>query len=84
MDIPGTIQIVASLAEVFVALTAILIAVRKKKVYGWFIAFTFGLFVVFNIVRVFALGVPEELDALVFLIAGLSMLCAICLMWTEP
>ena len=83
MDVPGVIQLIASLAEVFIALTAIRIAVQKKKVYGWYIAITFGLFVIFNIIRVFAIGMPAELDALVFLIAGMSMLYAVWLMWTE-
>jgi hypothetical protein len=83
MDIPGSLQLIASLAEVFIALIAIRIAVQKKKTYGWFIAVTFGLFVVFNIIRVFALGIPAELDALVFLLAGVSMLCAVWLMWKE-
>jgi hypothetical protein len=83
MDIPGSLQLIASLAEVFIALIAIRIAVQKKKTYGWFIAVTFGLFVVFNIIRVFALGIQAELDALVFLLAGVSMLCAVWLMWKE-
>ena len=57
---------------------------QQKKAYGWYIAITFGLFVVFNSIRVFTLGMPAELDALVFLIAGLSMLYAMWLLWNEP
>jgi len=81
MDIPGAIQLIASAAEAFVALTAARIAVQKKKAYGWFIAITFTLFVLFNCTRIFALAVPEELDALVFLAAGASMLWAMLLIW---
>jgi len=83
MDVSGVIQLIASLAEVFIALVAIRIAVQKKKAYGWYIAITFGLFVVFNSIRVFTLGMPAELDALVFLIAGISMLYAVWLLWNE-
>lgn len=83
MDTPGAIQFLASLAEVVVALVALLIATKKKKTYGWFIAVAFGLLVVFNFARIFALEVTPVADAAVFLIAGLSMLCAIWLIWTE-
>ncbi len=83
MDVSGVIQLIASLAEAFIALVAIRIAVQKKKAYGWYIAITFGLFVVFNSIRVFTLGMPAELDALVFLIAGISMLYAVWLLWNE-
>jgi len=83
MDVSGVIQLIASLAEVFIALVAIRIAVQQKKAYGWYIAITFGLFVVFNSIRVFTLGMPAELDALVFLIAGISMLYAMWLLWNE-
>ncbi|HEX3000787.1 MAG TPA: hypothetical protein VHN82_00210 [Methanoregula sp.] len=84
MDIPGAIQLIASAAEAFVALTAVRIAVQKKKTYGWFIAVTFTLFVLFNCTRIFGLAVQEELDALVFLAAGASMLIAMLLIRNDP
>lgn len=84
MDISGAIQLIASAAETFVALTAVWIAVQKKKTYGWFIAITFTLFVVFNVTRIFSLVIPQELDALIFLAAGASMLCAMVLIWKDP
>lgn len=84
MDISGAIQLIASAAEAFVALTAVRIAVQKKKTYGWFIAITFTLFVVFNVTRIFSLVIPQELDALIFLAAGASMLCAMGLIWKDP
>lgn len=83
MDISGTIQLIATLAEVVVALIAFLIAVQKKKTFGWFIGITFTLFVVFDLARIFALTMSAELHALVLLIACLSMVCAVWLMWKE-
>jgi len=83
MDTSGAIQFIASLAEIVIALVALLIATRKKKTYGWFIALAFGLLVVFNFARIFALGVPPAGDAMIFLIAGLSMVCAVWMVWTE-
>jgi len=83
MDISGAVQFIASLVEVAVALIALLIATKRKKTYGFFIAFAFCLLVVFNFARIFALEVPAVWDSMVFLIAGLSMLCAIWLVWKE-
>jgi len=83
MDISGTIQLVATLIEVIIAVVAVLIAVQKKKIYGWFIAITFALFVLFDIARIFALEVSAERHALVLLVACISMLCAVWLMWKE-
>jgi hypothetical protein len=84
MDIPGTIELIATLAEVVIALVAGLIAWKKKKLYGWFIGITFGLFVVFDLARIFAVVVSAERYALVLLVACISMLCAIWLLWKEP
>ncbi|HEX3000788.1 MAG TPA: hypothetical protein VHN82_00215 [Methanoregula sp.] len=81
MDISGTIQLVATFAEVAVALIAFLIAVQKKKLYGWFIGITFALFVVFDLARIFAVEMSGELHALVLLIACLSMVCAVWFLW---
>lgn len=83
MDIPGTIQLIATLAEVVVAVVAFLIAWKKKKLYGWFITVTFGLFVVFDLARIFALEVSADRYAMVLLLACLSMLYAMWLLWKE-
>lgn len=84
MDISGTIQLVATLAEVAVALIAFLIAIQNKKLYGWFIGITFALFVVFDLARIFALEMSAELHALVLLVACVSMVCAAWLLWKSP
>ncbi len=84
MDISGTIQLIATLTEAVIALLALVIALRKKRLYGWFIAITFGLFVIFDLARIFALDVSAERYALILLVACLSMLYAIWLLWKEP
>jgi len=84
MDIPGTIQLAATLIEVAIAVIACLIAWKKKQAYGWFIGITFGLFVIFDIARIFALDVSADRHALVLLIACLSMLYAVYLIWKTP
>ncbi len=84
MDIPGTIQLTATFIEVAIAVIACLIAWKKKKIYGWFIGITFGLFVIFDTARIFALDVSADQHALILLIACLSMLYAVYLIWKKP
>jgi len=83
MQFSDILQLVATLVELVIAVAAVLIAVQKKKAYGWFIAFTFALFVVFDLARIFALDIPADLHALILLVACLSMLYAIWLVWKE-
>jgi hypothetical protein len=78
------LQIVAVVLEVAVTLVALVIAIRQQKNYGWCIAITFGLFVLFDIGRLFSLPLPEEAHALIFLVACGSMLYGVWLMYREP
>jgi hypothetical protein len=77
------LQLIAVVLEIAVTVIAILIATRKKKVWGWGIAITFGLFVLFDIFRIFSLPMPEAFHAFIFLVACGSMLYAIWLMYEE-
>lgn len=83
MQISDILQLVATFIEIIIAVVAILIAIEKKKVYGWFIALTFALFVIFDLGRIFALDVSAELHALILLIACVSMLYAAWLIYKE-
>ncbi len=77
------LQIIAVFLEVAVTVVAILIATIKKKKYGGCIAVTFGLFVLFDLVRIFSLPLTDEVHALIFLIACSSMLYGAGLMYRE-
>jgi hypothetical protein len=83
MQLSDIVQILAILIECAIAGIAILIAVRNKKVYGWFIAATFALFVLFDISRIFALAISSDIHSLVFFIACALMLCGIWLLYKE-
>ncbi len=83
MQIPDILQLAATLIELVIAVIAVLIATQKNKTWGWFIALTFALFVVFDLARIFALDISADLHALILLVACLSMLCAVWLMWKE-
>ena len=77
------LQIIAVLLEAAVTIIAILIATGRKKMYGWCIAITLGLFVLFDIVRLFSLPLTEEVHALIFLVACGSMLYGVWILYQE-
>jgi hypothetical protein len=83
MQLSDIIQILAILIECTIAGIAVLIATRNNKVYGWFIAATFALFVLFDISRIFALAISPDIHSLVFFIACALMLCGIWLLYKE-
>jgi hypothetical protein len=83
MDLPSLIQLVSILIEVLVCILGVAIALRKEKIYGWFIAFTFGVYVVYDsIVLVSAMIAPEFLT-LIFLAASISILYATWLIFSR-
>jgi CHASE2 domain-containing sensor protein len=83
MQLSDIVQILAILIECAIAGIALLIATRNKKGYGWFIAATFALFVLFDISRIFAVAVSPEIHALVFLVACVLMLYGTWLLYQQ-
>jgi len=75
------LQLVAVVLEAVVTVIAVIIATKKKQVYGWGIAITFGLFVLFDIFRIFSLPMPESFHAFIFLVACASMVYAVWLLY---
>lgn len=83
MEIADLIQIIAILIECAVVVVAVLIATRKKKVYGWFIALTFALFALFDVIRIVFMYGLSGIHAGLLLVACASMMYAVCLMYRE-
>jgi len=81
MSIPDVVQLSSVLIECIIAIVAIIIAVKKPKTYGWLIAFTFGLYVLFDLSRLGVLPLAADLISVLFLVASLSMLGAVWLMY---
>jgi hypothetical protein len=77
------LQIIAVFLEVAVTAVAVVIATRQKKYYGWCIAITFGLFVLFDIGRLVSWPLSDEAHSLIFLVACGSMLYGVWLMYGE-
>ncbi|MCK9579114.1 MAG: hypothetical protein M0Q92_01535 [Methanoregula sp.] len=84
MDASNLLQTLAVLVECAIAAIAVLIAIQYKKIYGWFIAGTFVLFVLFDIFRIFSLPMSADLHAGILLIATVLMLYAVWLLYKEP
>lgn len=68
------LQIIDVFIEVAVTVIARVIAIRHQKSFGWCFAVTFGLFVLFDTGRIFALPIPDAAHALIVLVACSSML----------
>jgi hypothetical protein len=83
MDISNLLQTLAVLVECAIAAIALLLAVQYRKTYGWLIAGTFILYILFDTARIFDIPVPADLHAAIFLVATALMLAAIWLMYSE-
>jgi len=83
MEIADLIQIIAILIECAVVVVAVLIATRKKTVYGWFIALTFALFALFDVIRILLPAGLPGVGVIMLLVACASMLYAVWLMYRE-
>ncbi len=71
------IHLVSILLELVVALLGVMLAVSKKKRYGWFIALTFILYVFYDLAYFLSLQIPQDLLYYLFFVATLSILWAI-------
>jgi hypothetical protein len=83
MDTSNLLQTLAVLVEFTIAVLGVLIAIQNKKTYGWFIAATFSLYVLFDIYRIFALPLSADLQGFIFFIACCLMMCAAWLLYNE-
>lgn len=81
MDLTSLIQPVSIGIEVLVCLIGIALAVQKKRVYGWFIAFTFGVYVVYDLIAFLKVQIAPEFVTLLFFAASLSMVYAVWLIY---
>jgi hypothetical protein len=83
MDTNTVLQVLAVVIECMVALGGVRLATRGKKFYGWWIALTFALYVLFDAKRLGVIPISEGTSAVLFFIASLSILYAIWLMGNE-
>jgi hypothetical protein len=73
----NALQMASILMEMVVAFLAVMLAVSKKKQYGWFIAFTYLIYVFYDLVHLLKLDISSDLLYFVFFAATVSILWAI-------
>ena len=59
------------------AALGVMLAISKKKMYGWCIAVTFVLYVVYDLANLLALNISEDTLYMIFFVATLSILWAV-------
>lgn len=73
----NALQMISILLEMAVAFLAIMLAISKKKQYGWFIAFTYLIYVFYDLVHLLNLNISSDMLYFVFFAATVSILWAI-------
>lgn len=71
------LHLLSILLEAVVAVLGIMLAIGKKKMYGWFIALTFALYVIYDLANLQVLNVSEDALYMTFFVATLSILWAV-------
>ena len=71
------LHLLSILLEAVVAVLGIMLAISKKKIYGWCIALTFVLYVVYDLANLMALNISQDTLYMIFFVATLSILWAV-------
>jgi uncharacterized membrane protein len=69
--------------ECLVVLLALMVAISKKRGYGCLIALTFAIYVLYDATRFLSLSVNQNLTSILFLVASLSILWAVWLIYKQ-
>ncbi len=77
------LQPVSILIEVVICALALGIGVIKKQTCGWFIALTFGIYVIYDFSNFSGAFLPADAMAFLFLAASISMLYAAWLLYSR-
>jgi hypothetical protein len=65
------------LIEATIALLGLKIVLKKKKAYGWGIFLTFGIYVFYDLAKLFSLNISPDLLYLFFFVATVSALSTV-------
>lgn len=75
------LQLVSIVIESVIVVLALLIAVQRKKAYGFGFALTFAIYVFYDAARLYSLAVNETVLTVSFFVATVSMLWAVWLVY---
>jgi len=73
----NTLQYISIFIEALIAVLGILIAVKKKRIYGWGIFLTFGIYVFYDLAKLIPLNIPQNILYPIFFVGTLSILWAV-------
>ena len=79
----NALQYIAIILESLVAATGLLLAVRKKRFFGYGIFLTFAIYVFYDLTRLIPLQISDIILYPLFLVATLSILWAVILIYKE-
>ncbi len=71
------LHLLSILMEAVIAALGVMLAIRKKKIYGWCIAVTFVLYVVYDLANLLSWNVSQDTLYTIFFVATLSILWAV-------
>jgi hypothetical protein len=71
------LYLLSILLEVVVSALGVLLAMHKKKMYGWCIAVTFALYVIYDLAALLQWNVSLDTLYTIFFVATLSILWAV-------
>ncbi|MFH1576831.1 MAG: hypothetical protein ABID35_04750 [Candidatus Margulisiibacteriota bacterium] len=77
------LQMVSIGIELVAAVLGVLLAVGKKKPWGWCIALCFAIYVYYDLARLFNFAVSQDLLRSLFFLASISILWAIWQVYKE-
>ncbi len=80
MDI---LQVISIGIEAVIAVLGILLAVKKKKLWGWAIALTFGIYVFYDVAKLLECAACPDFLRGIFFVASLSILWAVWRVFKE-
>ncbi|MFH1387222.1 MAG: hypothetical protein ABIH50_06120 [bacterium] len=69
-------QLISIAIEALVLILGLMLALGKKKLYGWGFVITFGIYVIYDLARdnFIPLSIPSIFLSVLFLVASISML----------
>lgn len=83
-SLTGVLNNLSVILEVAVVVLGVLLAVRKKKDYGWLVAVAFGLYVIINWTSMYCpLQINASIFAVALFIASVIVLRAFYLIYKE-
>jgi len=79
----NSLHLLSILLEAVVAALGVMLAISKKKMYGWCIAVTFVLYVVYDLANLMTWNISLDTLYMIFFVATLSILWAVWNLFLE-